>query len=326
MGHVFGRLTVTVLVGLGLASAGGALAAEPFPAWAYPASNLSPPAKGWDHVAPVHIAASQKTVTEAELHDLHNAVDWRPQDHPPAPSIVMRGWGTDVAACGFCHLPNGQGRPENASLAGLPAPYIVAQVSAFHNGTRHAALADWTPTALMANMAGSAPAPAVAAAAAYFASLPYVSRTRVHETQTVRQPVARGFLFMLSDGPHEPLGQRIVETPASFERFERRDPTVSFVAYVPVGSLGRGRALAETGDAGRTQPCATCHGAGLRGGAGAIGPPLAGRSPTYLFRQLYNFQSGARAGDASAPMQGVVSKLSQPDMIALAAYAGSLRP
>ena len=40
--------------------------------------------------------------------------------------------------------------------------------------------------------------------------------------------------------------------------------------------------------------CATCHGQGLKG-LGNV-PPLAGRSPTYTVRQLYDFQSGARAG------------------------------
>jgi cytochrome c553 len=58
----------------------------------------------------------------------------------------------------------------------------------------------------------------------------------------------------------------------------------------------------------------------------AVGPPLAGRSPSYLFRQLYAFRIGARGGPQAAAMQQVAAKLSQADMIALAAYAASLRP
>jgi cytochrome c553 len=57
-----------------------------------------------------------------------------------------------------------------------------------------------------------------------------------------------------------------------------------------------------------------------------VAPPLAGRSPTYLFRQLYGFSTGARGGDAALPMRGVVARLTQTDMIALAAYVGSLKP
>ncbi len=42
--------------------------------------------------------------------------------------LVYAGRAPDVRACGFCHLPNGQGRPENASVAGQPAEYIVQQM------------------------------------------------------------------------------------------------------------------------------------------------------------------------------------------------------
>ncbi len=41
-----------------------------------------------------------------------------------------------MRACGFCHLVNGQGRPENAPLAGVPAADIVQQMADFKNGAR----------------------------------------------------------------------------------------------------------------------------------------------------------------------------------------------
>jgi cytochrome c553 len=43
-------------------------------------------------------------------------------------------------------------------------------------------------------------------------------------------------------------------------------------------------------------------------------------------RQLYDFQQHARAGSAAALMAPVVEKLSQDDMISLAAYVSSLQP
>ena len=46
----------------------------------------------------------------------------------------------------------------------------------------------------------------------------------------------------------------------------------------------------------------------------------------YLFRQLYYFKDGSRAGSMSALMKAVVAKLSQDDMLAIAAYVGSLPP
>ena len=55
-------------------------------------------------------------------------------------------------------------------------------------------------------------------------------------------------------------------------------------------------------------------------------PPLAGRSPTYTVRQLYDFQSGARAGVLSALMKESVARLSIEDMVSIAAYTASLSP
>jgi cytochrome c553 len=58
---------------------------------------------------------------------------------------------------------------------------------------------------------------------------------------------------------------------------------------------------------------------------GAI-PPLAGRSPTYLVRQLYDFKHGVRAGNGSVLMQPTVGRLEIEDMISIAAYVASLPP
>jgi cytochrome c553 len=58
---------------------------------------------------------------------------------------------------------------------------------------------------------------------------------------------------------------------------------------------------------------------------GAI-PGIAGRSPSYLVRQLYDLKHGARAGLGSALMKPAVEKLTIDDMISLAAYAASLEP
>jgi cytochrome c553 len=78
------------------------------------------------------------------------------------------------------------------------------------------------------------------------------------------------------------------------------------------------------GGDGLTVPCETCHGSGLRGTDTV--PRLAGRSPSYLVRQLYDFQQVLRAGPGSAPMPPVVARLSVDDMIVLAAYAASNPP
>jgi cytochrome c553 len=99
---------------------------------------------------------------------------------------------------------------------------------------------------------------------------------------------------------------------------------MQYTAYVQPGSLARGKLLATTGDKGKTQICATCHLANLKG-TDKI-PPIAGRSPTYLLRQLLAFKNGARGGANAAQMAPTVQKLELDDMIALAAYVGSLYP
>ena len=76
--------------------------------------------------------------------------------------------------------------------------------------------------------------------------------------------------------------------------------------------------------ADRTIPCANCHGPDLKG-VGPV-PGIAGRSPSYIVRQLYDFQQGVRAGSASDLMKPTVAKLAQEDMISLAAYIASLEP
>jgi cytochrome c553 len=231
-------------------------------------------------------------------------------------------------ACAFCHLPNGQGRPENATLAGLPAQYIVQQVKDMASRVRHSAwVADaYLPGKLMPQVAENATDAEIAEAATYFSGIAVRRpRAQVIETDRVPKTHVAGWLYVATEGAgDEPMGERIIEMARDFERHELRDSAVEYVAYVPRGSLERGRVLATTGAGALVPACESCHGPGLRG-IGPI-PPIAGRSPSYLLRQLLAFRSGARAAPASQPMQFVVSRLELDDMIAVAAYAGAQRP
>ena len=103
-----------------------------------------------------------------------------------------------------------------------------------------------------------------------------------------------------------------------------RDPRSGFVAYVPPGSLARGRALAETGGNGKTIACATCHGEGLKG-LGNV-PRLAGVHPIYLARQLYLYRERTRRGPDAALMVKPAAQLTDEDIVNLSAFAGSLNP
>jgi cytochrome c553 len=122
----------------------------------------------------------------------------------------------------------------------------------------------------------------------------------------------------------EALGQRIIEVAIDQERHELRDPASGYRAYVPPGSVARGQAIAQSGQGEPALACVACHGADLRGVGGV--PPLAGRSPTYIVRQLLAFRTGSRSAATGAPMMPVVAPLNVDDMIAAAAYAASLEP
>jgi cytochrome c553 len=134
-----------------------------------------------------------------------------------------------------------------------------------------------------------------------------------------------GLLWAAAEtGEREPIGARIVEIPDDLIRFESRDPRSTFTAYVPPGSLAKGEALVMKGGPGKTTQCTPCHGADLKG-LGPL-PSIAGRSPSYMFRQLYDFQHGARTGEWSPLMAPVVANLDQQDLLAIAAYLASRDP
>jgi len=65
-----------------------------------------------------------------------------------------------------------------------------------------------------------------------------------------------------------------------------------------------------------------CHGQDLNG-LGPV-PGIAGRSPSYIMRQLWDIQQGSRKGTWSPLMKQVVANLSQDDMLNLSAYVASL--
>lgn len=312
------------------------LSAFTVPDWLYPAPTAAVVAKARLIVSAAPAAGdgesltvpdSDRRFTLPQLRDYFAVPDWHPQSHAPAPEVVMHGRRPDVLACGFCHLPDGAGRPENAPLAGLSASYIVQQIAAFASGARRSA---WTttsyfPTEIMTKVATAATPAETAVAAAYFASLRlHAPRAQVVELERVPRIDSAGWVHTLAaEGGEEVLGMRLIEVPRDSVRHERRDSRTEYVAYVPPGSVARGRLLATVGTPAMPG-CVTCHGADLRG-VGDV-PPLAGRSPTYLLRQLVAFRTGARSAPAGVPMISAVAVLSIEEMIAAAAYAASLPP
>ncbi len=294
------------------------------PEWAY-AVNLADLNSGADDGTTQRVPDSSVGHTLSQLRDRFFAPDWHPADHPLMPDVVARGRKPNVIACGFCHRADGPGGPETSSLAGLSADYIVKQLADYKSGVRKSSVPERAQVQLMIALAGAVTEAEAREAAEYFAELKPKANIKVVETDTVPKTYVAGWsLVAMRNGETEPIGQRIIELPEIPERFNNRDSRARFIAFVPIGSIARGEALAKSGGAGKTVACAICHGAELRGG-GPV-PGIAGRSPSYVVRQLYDFKSGAWAGIGGVQMKPAVEKLEAEDMVSLAAYLASLVP
>jgi len=310
-----------------LASTCAARAEDAVPSWVYP---LNPPTVGtptFDSTKALHLAGSPVSFTEAQLNDLFAAPDWYSDSHGAVPAVVSHGNSPQVFACGYCHSPSGQGRPENASLAGLSTQYIIQQVADFKSGARRSAYQGaYRPSDLMLKVALNATPEDVEAAARYFTAQTLRPRVTVLERRRVPNTHVEGWVYVADAGKgREPLAGRILEIAPDIVRHEKRDDRLRYIAYVPVGSVARGKLAARKGIDGRAATaCVSCHGADL-GGVGPA-PPISGRSPTYLLRQLLAFQTGARSGAGAVPMQAVVANMGLKDMVAVAAFAASLPP
>ena len=298
----------------------GVRAAPPAP------TPATPPANPRQHKIP----GSKFSFTQAQVSNRYAPADWFPEDHPVMPEIVAKGRESanpQIYACGLCHMPNGKGRPENANVTGLTYEYFMQQLKDFKNGKRTTSDKRKTNTDLMTGFAKAMTDAEMEIAARYFTSIPSTPWVKVIESATAPKTLARGGVFLTLTGPEagtEPLGQRIIETPISAEDFEvLRHPRSGFIAYVPIGSVKKGETLVRTGG-GKTTACTVCHGVDLKG-LGPV-PTLAGRSPSYLARQLYDMQHGNRTGAWSPLMAPVLSSLNNDDFLLISAYLASLEP
>jgi cytochrome c553 len=307
----------------GVLMLGGAHAAAPsYPDWAYavptPANEATAPR---DDGTKFTLPGSQGHFTRGQISGANHSppADWYPADHPTMPRLVANGDAArGITACAGCHYPNGKGRPQNAGIAGLNADYLARQLHDMKAGTRKSAEPRKHNAQQMVDFARAMTDAEINEAATYYAALPHTVPIHVVETQNVQKMRSQeGMWLPHESGAKEPIGNRVIETPANADREQLRDPHAGFIAYAPKGSVAKGRRLAGE------LACASCHGDGLHG-MDNTAPALAGRSPSYLARQLYDFQQGTRRGEMAAPMQPVVAKLSGADIVNLTAYLASL--
>ena len=202
----------------------------------------------------------------------------------------------------------------------------MQQMHDFRNDVRKSAEPRKANTNVMITIAKGMTEDEIKATAEYFGSMKWTPWIKVVEANTVPKTRIQGGMYLRLEGKEtEPLGTRIIETPENVEHTEvLRDPRSGFIAYVPPGSVKKGESLVTTGGNGKTVQCGVCHGADLKG-LGPV-PGIAGRSPSYMVRQMYDMQAGARRGPWSDLMKGVVAKLNDEDFVSIAAYLSSRMP
>ncbi len=303
-----------------------------------PSRALRPNEDEGEQTKPRSLPGSAGSFSLVDIRDGSNVIDWYPEDHPKMTDIIRLGpskFETGRRGCGFCHLPNGLGRPENAPVAGLPPTYFVQQMKDFRNGLRRSSDPRKPNTNTMIDLARAMTDEEMQQAAEFFGAIKWKPRVKVIETELVPKTRIVGNLFLATETERtEPIAGRIIEVPADEERTELlRDPRTGFVAYVPPGSLARGKQLVRLGGAeikgneivqGKTTACTACHAPDLMG-VGNV-PPIAGRSPSYLARQIFDIQQGTRRGSAVDLMKVAVAKLNADDITAIVAYVASKFP
>ena len=287
--------------------------------WAYPVGPANLPKPDPAATFTAQGADPNLKLTMRQITDAFGPPDWYPKEHAPLPQIVGHGRAPHVLACTLCHLPNGNGHPESASISGLTVPYIIQQMHAFRDGERTNIRA---PN--MIEMALDISDKELRDAANYFARIPRAQQKWIRVVETSRAPAshvgAGGARFFDKGAETVPVALDMIYEVAESEQVELRNDHVGFVDYVPMGSLEKGRTVAM-GNRGQMRTCGSCHGDDYRGHDDA--PRIAGRSAYYLIRQLADMRSGVRKGAALGKMKDVVGKLSDADVINVAAYMAS---
>jgi cytochrome c553 len=290
--------------------------------WAYPVAPGGLPRPDPAELHTAEGADPSIKLTMRQIGDAFGPPDWFPGEHPKLPEVVAHGRRPHVNACTLCHLPNGNGHPESASISGLTTKYIIEQMHAFRDGERTNIRAP-----AMIEMALDISEAELRDAANYFSKIPKKQQVWIRVVETTRAPanhVGGGGARFFDKGANTiAMTPDMIYEVAESEQVELRNDHVGFVDYVPQGSLAKGRTVAF-GNRGKMKTCASCHGDDYRGHEDA--PRIAGRSAYYLIRQLADMKAGVRKGDALGKMKEIINKLSDADILNVAAYMASRQP
>jgi cytochrome c553 len=276
------------------------------------------------------VTGSDQQFTRLDFRSHTSYPEWFPNDYPqPMPRVNMVGsesLGNTARACSLCHLANGKGRPENAPPSGQPAAYTIQQLEDMRNDLRNTSDPRKSNPHTMVRLAKGMTEEEMQEIAEWYEAVPWTPWIRVIETDMApAMHLEVGNMFItVGVEPELPLNGIIIETPEN-ERESNylRSPRSGWNAYVPVGSLAKGEELVTTG-AGKTVACGVCHGADLMGVG--IMPGIAGRSPSYMMRQMWDMKMETRKGPNVALMMPIIENLTVEDMTNIVAYLASVMP
>ncbi len=118
-----------------------------------------------------------------------------------------------------------------------------------------------------------------------------------------------------------PLSAQDVEDLAAYFSSQKRAPGTAAADKVAMGEKMYRAGNAATGVAA----CMACHGPTGIGNPGALFPRISGQHATYLEKALKDFRSGTRTNDTGNMMQGVVARMTDTEIAAVAQYIQGLR-
>ena len=117
------------------------------------------------------------------------------------------------------------------------------------------------------------------------------------------------------------LSEEDMQDIAAYFASQKANPVAFDEKLVKAGeSIYRG-GITETSVAA----CMACHSPSADGNAPAVYPSLKGQHSEYLVSQLKKFRDGTRSNDAGSMMRGISKRMSDGEIMAVAAYISAIQ-
>ena len=239
-----------------------------------PSRNLRPNEDPAEQTMPRHLEGSSATYSLVDVRDGGNVIDWFPGDHPPMPGIIARGPARDGQPDAWLRLvppAEREGAPGKRPAGRPPRLYVIRQIDDFRNGLRYTADPRKPNTNTMIELAKAMTDEEVKDGGGVLRS----DQVDAVDPRGRDEPGAED-AHRRQSLPRDRRGQDRADRRTDYRSAGGRgagrvvrNPHSGFVAYVPVGSIEKGKDLVTTGGMkivdnkivqGKTTACGTCHG------------------------------------------------------------------